>query len=284
LSFAFLRRAALVALALAAGAPAAAAEATAILSSDSGHYRAALEGFTEAWGSTVPVIVVGAPIPPEARVFAVFGSKAATREWPRDAVVVACLASSVEAAADDAVTHVSLLPDPEVIVARIRALAPSLKVLRVFWSSETSRVDVEALSKAAASRGIQVLSEKVDSPARLPHYLRALKGKADAFWLMPDPALVNADNFAVLREYASAEKLPFFAPTEGLAERGATATIAATFRAMGRAAALSLRARMDGRSEPEIVRVRQVTVTVNATAARAAGLGPAFATADKVLP
>jgi len=273
----------LLALAL-LGARAASAAPTGVLSSDSGHYRQALEGFSEAWGSTVAVVAAGAPLPADARVFVAFGGRAAAREWPSDAVVVACLAPSATTGPNDRVTHVSLLADPSVLITRLRGLFPKLKVLRVIWSSETSRDDTDALVKAAAERGVAVLSERVSPPSRLPASLRELRGEADALWLMPDPALVTAENFAILREYAAARRLPFVAPTEGLAERGATAVIAVTFRDMGRAAAASLRARLDGRGEAETVRSDRVVVTVNGSAARAIGLVGRFESADKVLP
>lgn len=257
---------------------------TAVLSSDSAHYRQALEGFVETWGSTVPVVAADEPLPAGTWAFVAIGSRAAARRWPKDSVVVACLAPGVESAEDDPVTRVSLLPDPDVLVKAIRALVPPLKVLRVFWSSEGSREDVESLEAAGERAGIVVLSVRVSPPSGLPERLRSLDGNADALWLMPDPALVNAANFSILREYAAARKLPFLAPTEGLAERGATATVAVTFRDMGRAAALTLRSRLEGRAGPEISRASRVSVTVNAAAARAAGLGPRFDSADKILP
>lgn len=277
-------RAAFLLTALVLAGPAGASGPTAILSSDSSHYRQALEGFNEAWGSSATVLAPGAPLPDGERAFVVFGSKAAARAWPKDAVVVACLAPSAADIDGDEVTRVSLLPDPGTIVARARGLIPALKVLRVFWSSESSRADAQALALAGADAGVAVELERINPPSRLPERLRSLTGKPGALWLMPDPALVNEENFAVLREYAAAEKIPFLAPTEGLAERGATATIAVTFRDMGRAAAASLRARLDGRAEPEAVRVGRVRVTVKAAAARAAGMGPAFESADQVLP
>jgi len=274
-----------LALVLAAGAARAEKDApAAVMSSESEHYRRALEGFTEAWGSTVAVIGAGAPLPSAAWAFTAIGGKAAARRWPHDAIVVACLSPSVSSDENDAMTRVSLMPEPAVLVDRIRALAPKLRVMSVFWSSESSRDDVEALRKAGDARGLTILSERVDPPGLLPERLRASQNRADALWLMPDPALVSAENFAILREYAAAKKLPFFAPTEGLAERGATATIAATFRDMGGAAARSLRARLAGSIEPETVYVSRVIVTVNGPAAVAAGLGPNFEMADKVLP
>jgi len=277
-------RAVLLLLALSFPGRAGAAEATAILSSDSGHYRQALEGFLEVWGGSVAVVSAGEAAPPGAKAYVVFGSRAAARAWTKDAVVVACLAPSIAAEEGDAVTHVSLLGDPGVLLARVRALIPRLKVLRVLWSSDSSRVDAEALRKAGVERGVVVHLARVSPPSSLPSFLREQADDADALWLMPDPALINTESFSILREYAAARKIPFLAPTEGLAERGAAATIAVSFRDMGRAAAESLRARLDGRAEPEFVRSGTVRVTVNVAAARAAGLDSDFRSADKVLP
>lgn len=244
----------------------------AVLSSDSAHYLQALEGFTEWWGSTVTVVSPGLSPPADVRAFVAVGGKAASRSWPRDAVVVACLAPSIIDEPGDALTRVSLLPDPGMLIAQLRALVPDLWILRVFWSAEPSRADAEALMWAGERQGLVVLSERVTPASRLPVHLRALTGKADALWLMPDPALVTEENFAILREYAAASKVPLFAPTQGLAERGATATIAATFRDMGRTAALALRARLAGGAAPEVVFPKRLTVTANGPAARAAGL------------
>lgn len=256
----------------------------AVLSSDSVHYRQALDGFTEAWGSTVTVVSAGQLPPPQAWAFVAIGSKAAARRWPRDAVVVSCLAPSAAAGEGEGVTRVSLLPDPAILVSRLRALAPKLHVLRVLWTSESSRGDTEALVAAGENQGLVVLSERIDPPSLLPQRLRGLGDPTDGLWLMPDPALVNEQSFATVREYAAARKIPFFGPTEGLAERGAAATVSVTFHEMGRAAALALRAKLSGRPGPETVRAARVTVTVNAAAARAAGLGPRFEGADKILP
>jgi hypothetical protein len=256
----------------------------AVLSSDSVHYRQALDGFSEAWGSTVTVVSAGELLPPQAWAFVAIGSKAAARRWPRDTVAVACLAPSAAAGGGAALTRVSLLPDPAILVSRLRALAPKLRVLRVFWSSESSREDTEALVAAGEDQGLVVLPERIDPPSLLPERLRGLGGPTDALWLMPDPALVNEQSFATVREFAAALRIPFFGPTEGLAERGAAATVSVSFHEMGRAAALALRAKLSGRPGPETVRAARVTVTVNASAARAAGLGPRFEGADKILP
>jgi hypothetical protein len=263
------RRGALAAgLFLLAGAAARAAPPLAVLSSDSPHYREAFAGFEEAWGSTVPFVVLGRDrVPAEPGTVVAFGSRAALRDWPDGTGVVSCLAPGARPWRGPVV---DLMPDPSALVARLQDLIPSLKVLRVLWSSDSEGDAVADLARAARARGVTVRSEQILEPADLPERLRSLHGRADALWIMPDPAFVNARNFAILREYAAASRVPFLAPTQGLERKGATATVAATFREAGRAAARTLRE--DGAFGSRRVHPGRLTVTVSAEQAARTGL------------
>lgn len=241
-----------------------------MLSSDSEHYRQAFEGFQAEWGASVPASVLGRDAVPDASSIVVFGSRAALRPWPEAKAFVACLAPGAAPRAD--MVTVELLPDPEVLLARMRKLFPGMKTLRVLWSSDLQDSEVGELASVGAAQGIKVLSERVVNPSRLPESLRAVAGRADALWLMPDPLLVNARNFAVLREYSAAAHVPFFAPTEGLAEKGATATLAAPFVDVGRAAAKALKELESGGKPHNPYHPTRVVVTVSLSAAKAAGL------------
>lgn len=255
-----------------------------MLSSDSGHYRQAYEGFQEEWGSSVPFSVGGEP-DRRADAIVAFGSKAALRDWSSVPLLVTCLAPGAHPTSEREVLRVELMPTPSLLLARLKMLLPRLKVLRVLWSSDYEDAEVGELLDAAEPLGLKILSERVTNPGRLPEHLRSYSGPGDAVWLMPDPALVNAANFATLREYAGAAHLPFFAPTEGLAEKGATATLAAPFRDVGRAAALVLKASLRGDRPHTPAHADRIVVTVNASAARAAGLDLSAAEGvDRTIP
>ncbi len=254
-----------------------------MLSSDSEHYREAYEGFQEEWGSSVTATLLGSEGAAAPESVVAFGSRAALKPWPDTGIVVSCLAPG--APPREGAIRVALLPDPSLLVARMKKLLPGLRVLRVLWSSELEDADVGELADAAAAQEVTVVSERIANPARLPERIRSFSGRADALWLMPDPVLVTAKNFAALREYSVAARVPFFAPTEGLAERGATATLAAPFRDVGRAAAVALKTR--GRGEPlhDPVHPSRVVVTVSESACRAAGLDLTVAAeVDRLVP
>ena len=258
----------------------------AVLSSDSGYYRQAYEGFQEEWGSSVPFILADGAAPGAApSAIAAFGSRAARREWPKAALLETCLAPGSRTRPQGELLRVAILPSPAVLVGALKKLLPGLKALRVLWSSDFEADDVAELAAAAEARGIAVDSERIENPALLPERVRAFSGRADALWVMPDPALVNAENFATLREYASAARVPFLAPTEGLAEKGATATLAVSFRDVGRAAAAALKARLNGGAAVGQVHSDRLAVTVSKGAAREVGLDlSAAAGVDRTIP
>ena len=273
------------ALALAWAAPARASGVLAVLSSDSAHYRQAYEGFQEAWGSSVPVVLVGSVPPGPRDAIVAFGSRAALSEETRGALLVTCLAPGALPRRAGGVIRVSLIPPEAELVSRLKALLPRLESLRVLWSSEFERGEVDDLAAAAKERGLRVISERIENPEDLPARVRAFSGRADALWLMPDPALVNSQNFHILREYAKAARVPFLAPTEGLAEKGATATLAVSFRDVGRAAAAALKERLAGRAVPDHIHPDRVVVTVNAAAARDVGMDlSAAGGVDRTIP
>lgn len=260
-------------MACAVAARASAANVFAVLSSDSGHYRQAYEGFQEEWGSSVPfALAEGEPPGTAPDAVVAFGSRAAQREWPKAALLVTCMAPGARPPHRGETLRISMIPEPALLIASLRKLLPGLGVLRVLWSMESELEDVEEMKAAALEKGVVVLSERVENPAFLPERLRAFSGRADALWLMPDPALVNAQNFAMLREYAEAARTPFLAPTEGLAELGATATLAVSFRELGRAAAAALRTRLRGGPAIGHLHASRLTVTVNEAAALKSGL------------
>lgn len=274
------------ALACSGAARASAGGVLAVLSSDSSSYREAYEGFQEEWGPTVPFVLASERLPSERPdVIVAFGSRAALSSTSAPFLVTCLALEDIPRQPGQKVLRVDILPAPALLASRMKRLLPRLRRLRVLWSSDAEAGDVAELAAAAGASGFQVDSERIDDPGALPADVRSFAGRADALWLMPDPALVNVRNFAILREYAAAERIPFLAPTEGLVEKGATATLAASFRDVGRAAAEAAKRVLNGAPLPAHVHPDRLSVTVGAASARAAGmdLGAAIGV-DRTLP
>ncbi len=80
--------------------------------------------------------------------------------------------------------------------------------------------------------------------------------------------------------------IPFYAPTSGLAESGATASVAPSFRQIGVAAAIEVRRILAGERIQQDVYPKQIEITVNEASAEQAGLSlapAALKAADEII-
>lgn len=268
-------------------------EIVSVLSAELGPYREAFEGLQEILGRPVPSLPLteGYPrISLETRVVVAFGGRAAQWEYPDRVVLIYGMAPGTTLSLRDRKglsIEVNILPRAATVLARLKEMQPNLKRLAVLWSSKSTEIYLNEIRKASDSSGIVVLSERLDGPVDLPNRLRSLFGRIDALWLLPDPVLVNAQNFSILKEYSWSNQIPLYAPTAGFVQQGATASVSSSFREMGRAAGLAAREVLSGEWTLETIYPGKAEVTINLKAAEKAGLEipkEALEKADKVLP
>jgi len=205
-----LRRALLLALgAIAFTAPGAwSQDLVAVMSSRLAPYQEALAGFESALGRDVPVLELpqaDANLTGATRVIVTFGGKAALQSFPKNAALVYCLAPGLEldrTLRKAATVKVWMLPRPTDLLGRLVRIQPSLSRLAVLWAAEGNQVYLRELEAAAQRRGVRIVSIKVEDASAMPQHLRAVEGRIDAIWLPPDPLLVTAQVFAVLKEFS----------------------------------------------------------------------------------
>ena len=269
-------------------------DVTAVLSSRLSPYVEALAGFQEAFGRPIDVLTLpgGAPeIGEGTRVVVAFGGKAALQTFPRHVTVVYAMAPGTVLApgtGERPPVKVHMLPRPGFVVSKLKEIHPSLTRLAVFWASDAMGTYVREVETVSGSFGVRILAEQVSDPEDVPECLRALLPRnAGGIWLPPDPLLINARSFSVIREFSWANDIPFFAPTSGLAEKGAAASIACSFREIGRTAAEVVRQVLSGERVAGVVYPSVVETTINRSSAADAGLRipeTAVSRADRVLP
>lgn len=279
----------LAAAAVLAGA-ARAQEVVAVLSSDQRAYREAYESFQSSFGKPVPLLTLGESVPSDAKIVLAFGGKAAIQRYPGRVALIYAVAPSllVDRKTHDG-TSIKIMMEPEAgaLLGALTAIQPGLKRLAVLWSSAGQAASAERLVRLGAGRGVSVTAERLEDADGLPDRLRALEGKADAIWLSPDPLLINSRNFEVIKHYSYGNRMPFYAPTEGLAEQGAPAAVSVSYEEMGRAMAAAAKGVLAGSHPAAEVFSERVRLAVNRTAAKEAELAipaEALKTADKVYP
>ena len=190
--------------------------------------------------------------------------------------MVYCLAPGARLARDEdrgGSIRVAMLPRAGFVVSRLREIQPDLKRLGVLWVSEMMADYVSQLDQAASGFGIQTLAGSLGSEAELPDRLRGLLGEeADALWLAPDPMLISASTFALIKEFCRSSDIPFYVPTAGLVEKGAVASVSSSFREIGRTAGEVVREVLQGRIGEKVRYPGAVETTLNLEAAKGSGL------------
>jgi hypothetical protein len=237
-----------------------------------------LDGFRETVGAEFAVIDLSkgpAELDSRTRVVVTFGGKAAVGRYPENATLIYCMAPGTHLSdrdPDHQPIRVHMLPHPGAVVAGIQAIQPSATRVVVLWSSAGMESYLQQLRREADATGLSILLEHVRS-GDLPSTLRGMiQEKPDALWLPPDPLLINPESFAVLKGFTWSNRIPFYAPSDGLVERGAAASVSCDFREVGRAAGRAARMVLSGRPTAAEVFPERVTKSFNLSAAAACGL------------
>ena len=264
-------------------------DVVALVSPAPGPYQAAFESFAKALGQPVAAYHMPkerAKIDSGVRVVVAFGGEAAVQAESGRATVIACLAPSLASGSRRGVAVMAMKPSAEGLLAKLRLVQPGLKRLGAFWNSEETGKYLKELKRAAASLGIEIDAVRVLDSRGIPEALRAETGKIDALWLAPDPTLVTPETFETIKQFSWDNRVPFYAPTAGLAAAGAAAAVSVGAQEAGRqAAGLALRA-LAGEPLPETLYPDRNELTVNLESAGKAGLAiapDALERADKVI-
>jgi len=258
----------LLCLGLLAAGPLAARAASAqsvaaVLSSGAPPYRQALQGLERELGAPVPVFDLsqGEPRLPDAvRVVVAFGSKAAARRYPPRVKLVQALAAGPRASAD--AVRIALEPEPEVLLAELKKLDPSLRRLGVLWTLPQLAEYAGRLRAAGPARGLTIVGAAAEDVSDVPDALRGLHGKIDALWLPCDPLLLNESTFPVFLEFSRVNDVPLFVSSGGLVEAGATASVGPDFAQLGRLADAAARDALADRTQARELYAADVRVIV----------------------
>lgn len=241
-----------------------AAELAAVVSSGSGPYAEALEAFRAALSIPYDLYDASSPdfTPPEDVTHIVaFGARAAAVGYPPGTHIVYALAPVN--GRGRGWHEISMLPPPAEAIAAYKGLQPGLKRLAVFWAVYPGEPYLDELHKAGEKAGITVIPVKLKGPDSFPERLRRLMGKMDAFWLMPDPVLINKNSLMVLAGFSCANSIPFYAPTYALVRNGATASFSSDFSESGTAAAKAIANIYKGEEQPQITYPEKPLLRVN---------------------
>lgn len=248
-----------------------------MLSSGSNAYAESLAGFEKEWGQPVPAANMASEnvtLSHNSSLVIAFGAKAAMRSYPESLTLVYWspgLGINQIGRAGPAI-KICLGARPDILISRLKEIQPKLKNLRIFFMANYYTRYIEDMRQTSRSLGIIIQADKLNRTSELPARLRAMETKPDAVLILNDPLLINAQTFAILKNYSWANGVPLYAPTAGLVEQGATASVGPAFAELGRAAAQTVRKILAGNSTGEEIYPEINEIAVNLTAAEKTGV------------
>jgi len=248
----------------------------AVLSANLGPYQEAYQGLQDVLAGPVTSVYLPAnnlKAAGEGRTIIAFGGAAAVQPYPSDSPLVYCLAPGTylnPSHRNGPTVRLFLMPSPQITIAKILEIQPSIKHLAVLWASAGFAEYLDGLRKSAEAAQLKIEFKQVSDPSALASVLRQLPGRVDAVWVTSDPPLINSESLLLLKEFSWANKIPLYSPIEGLAERGgAVASVYSSYRDIGRNAGEIIQR---GLRESQDHYPSDVQYTLNTTAANQVGL------------
>jgi putative tryptophan/tyrosine transport system substrate-binding protein len=256
----------------------AASDTVAVLSSDLAPYTEALAGFQAELAKPVDVIRLteGPPrLKGQPRVIVAFGGKAVRQKYPDGSILIYCMAPGTQVTINDhrgPTAEISMMPEPKLLLSRLKSIQPSLKRLAMLWSSPAFEAYARQASREGPRMGIEIEAERVGKTEDLPDRLRKLKDRADALWLPPDPLLINPSAVVVMTQFGWSNHVPLFTAVAGLTEQGAVASVSSTYRELGRSAAVAARKALDGETLASEYYPSEIMLMINRQSAAKSGM------------
>lgn len=123
------------------------------------------------------------------------------------------------------ISGVSMDLSPATHLAAMRQLFPGKKRIGVIYDPRQTGAFFEEAVKAARAAGLELISQQVDAPSRVPSVLATMKDRIDIFWMLPDSTVVTDENVELLLGYSFREAVPIFTFSRKYVDMGAVASL-----------------------------------------------------------
>jgi ABC-type uncharacterized transport system substrate-binding protein len=211
-------------------------------------YSEVVAGFREVRGAAVVDVAdeaaVRAALGPSADVVVAVGSRALEVARARAGRATVIAAAVLSPGVD--VPGVGMEARAQDVVRALHAIAPRARRLAVLHAPGASAAAADARAAARAAGLDPELLEVADLADFQASFRRWIEGR-DAIWILPDPRLARPDIVKFMVTTCLERRVALVGFLEGMTRTGALLSVAADFRAIGRAAA-QLASEAEGRS------------------------------------
>ena len=125
------------------------------------------------------------------------------------------------AAPDDNITGVSLYIDPVRQLSLLKKTVPDVNTIGLLYDPARTGDFVRRARIAAGKAGTLLIAREIHSPKDVPVQLQGLRGKIDAFWMLPDITVVTPETVEFLFLFSFENRIPVITFSDKYLEMGA---------------------------------------------------------------
>lgn len=118
----------------------------------------------------------------------------------------------------------------------LRAIVPRVRRVGVMYNPRRSESMVREAAEVAKSLDIQIVASRIERKEDAVRALSVFAGGIDAFWLIADPTVANAEVFPQLLQFTIQNRTPFFAFSEAFVRARALFSLSPNHAGIGRQA------------------------------------------------
>ncbi|MCX5718775.1 MAG: ABC transporter substrate-binding protein [Nitrospirae bacterium] len=137
---------------------------------------------------------------------------------------------------EENITGVSMNIPPHNQLATLKDVLPGIKRIGLLYNPGRTRDLVTKARLAASSMGIELLAKEVNSSKDVPALVNSMKGKINAFWMIPDTTVITPETVEFLLLFSFENKVPILAFSDKYVEMGALLSLEADAFASGKQA------------------------------------------------
>lgn len=173
------------------------------------------------------------------------------------------------------ITTVLMSIPPEKQLAVLGEALPGAKTIGLVYDPARSGKNVARAREAATKRGLALLAREADDPRQVPLRIDALRGKIDAYWMLPDLTVVTPETVEYLLLFSLEEGVPILTFSEKYVEMGALLSVGIDTFDMGAQAgelASEVISRAEEKTDGGAVWPRKSAVVINVRVAEKLGI------------
>jgi putative ABC transport system substrate-binding protein len=123
------------------------------------------------------------------------------------------------------ITGISMIVPPERQLTVMRKVLPHMKKVGLIYDPKNTGYLVVRASNAAARTGIGLMALKANGPEDFTELLRKMKGKVNAYWMLPDSTVITPENVEYLILFSMQNRIPIFTFSEKYLKMGALVSV-----------------------------------------------------------